>query len=219
MLTYKFDENTKEYLYSEEAFIDPLETEHQGQQVWLLPADSTFTSPLEPKDGYAVVWNGEAWEYIEDHRQVYDKGGIAVDGTGTPYWMNGDIWESPARYMTELGNLPEGALLERPEKPAAVLAAEALAQAKVQRAAAVASITVEVDGMFFDGDEVAQERMARAVLVAESPEEQTAWVLADNTVAMVTADQLRRACRAAGQAQTALWTVPYETSYTPAEAA
>ena len=219
MLTYKFDENTKEYLYSEEALIDPLETEHQGQQVWLLPADSTFTSPLEPKDGYAVVWNGEAWEYIEDHRQVYDKGGIAVDGTGTPYWMNGDIWESPARYMTELGNLPEGALLERPEKPAAVLAAEALAQAKVQRAAAVASITVEVDGMFFDGDEVAQERMARAVLVAESPEEQTAWVLADNTVAMVTADQLRRACRAAGQAQTALWTVPYETSYTPAEAA
>lgn len=87
---------------------------------------------------------------------------------------------------------------------------EMLAKAKKHRAAAVASITVEVDGMVFDGDEKAQERMARAVLIAESPEEQTEWVLSDNTVALVTADQLKRACRAAGQAQTALWTVPYE---------
>lgn len=96
---------------------------------------------------------------------------------------------------------------------------QALTHAKTERAAAVASITVEVDSMVFDGDEKAQERMARAVLMAESPEEQTAWVLADNTVAMVTADQLRRACRAAGQAQTALWTVPYEAFYTHVEAA
>ena len=90
------------------------------------------------------------------------------------------------------------------------LAAQELAKAKAERAAAVAALTVEVDGMVFDGDEKAQERMARAVLMAESPEEQTEWVLADNTVAIVTAAQLRRACRAAGQAQTALWTVPYE---------
>lgn len=223
MLTYKFDENTKEYLYSEEALIDPLETEHQGQQVWLLPADSTFTSPLEPKDGYAVVWNGEAWEYIEDHRQVYDNGGIAVDGTGTPYWMNGDTWESPARYMTELGNLPEGALLVRPEKPADVLAAEALAQAKVKRAAAVAALTVQVDGMTFDADEIAQERMSRAVTAAiatgEGTSATTTWVLHDNTVATVTIKQLATALRLAGEEQTRLWTVPYEASYTPAEAA
>lgn len=106
-----------------------------------------------------------------------------------------------------------------PVKPKDLVEAEALAQAKAERTAAVAAITVEIDNMTFDGDEKAQERMARAVLMAESPEEQTAWVLADNTVAMVTAEQLRRACRAAGQAQTALWTVPYETSYTPAEAA
>lgn len=106
-----------------------------------------------------------------------------------------------------------------PEPTKEELAAAVLAQAKAERSEAVSKITVEVDSMTFDGDEKAQERMARAVLMAESPEEQTAWVLADNTVAMVTADQLRRACRAAGQAQTALWTVPYEASYTPAEAA
>ena len=86
---------------------------------------------------------------------------------------------------------------------------ELLEQAKAERAAAVAALTVEVDGMVFDGDEKAQERMARAVLMAESPEETTEWVLADSSVAVVTAEQLRRACRAAGKAQGALWVVPY----------
>lgn len=132
-------------------------------------------------------------------------------------WCN-----SNRAYITELDqqdSVRRFQIVGIPEPTEEELAAAALAQAKVKRAAAVAAITVEVDGMTFDGDEKAQERMARAVLMAESYEEKTAWVLADNTVAMVTADQLRRACRAAGQAQTALWTVPYETSYTPAEAA
>lgn len=90
------------------------------------------------------------------------------------------------------------------------LAAQALAQAKAERAAAVAAITVTVDGMVFDGDEKSQERMSRAVNMADSMDEETEWVLHDNTVAIVTAAQLRRACRAAGKAQTALWTKPYE---------
>lgn len=89
------------------------------------------------------------------------------------------------------------------------LAEAKLAQAKAERAAAVAALTVEVDGMVFDGDENAQERMARTVTMADSMDETTEWVLADNTVATVTAGQLRRACRAAGKAQTELWTKPY----------
>ena len=88
--------------------------------------------------------------------------------------------------------------------------AEALAAAKAERAAAVAAITVTVDGMVFDGDEKAQERMSRAVNMADSMDEKTEWVLHDNTVAIVTAAQLRQACRLAGKAQTALWTKPYE---------
>lgn len=223
MQTYKFDADTKEYLYAEEAFLDPLETEQQGKDVYLLPADSTFTDPLDPKDGYAVVWNGDAWEYKEDYRQKRDDGGVIIEGTGTSYWMPGDTWESPARHMTELGNLPEGALLVRPEKPADVLAAEALAQAKVKRAAAVAALTVKVDGLTFDADEVAQERMSRSVTAAiatgEGTSATTTWVLHDNTVATVTIKQLATALRFAGEEQTRLWTVPYEASYTPAEAA
>lgn len=96
-----------------------------------------------------------------------------------------------------------------PEPTAEELAAAELAQAKTERAQAVAAITVEVDGMVFDGDEKAQERMARAVLMADSPEETIEWVLYDDTVAIVTAEQLRRACRLAGQTQSTLWTKPY----------
>lgn len=126
MQTYKFNADTKEYLYVEDAFRDPLESKAQGRDVWLLPADSTFSEPMEAKKGYAVCWNGKAWEYKEDHRQKRDKGGMIVEGSGTPYWLKGDTWESPARYMTELGELPEGAMLARPEKPLEVLRKEKL---------------------------------------------------------------------------------------------
>ena len=106
-----------------------------------------------------------------------------------------------------------------PEPTFEELAARAIEQAKAERAAAVAAITVEVDGMVFDGDEKAQERMSRAVNMADSMDEETEWVLHDNTVAIVTAAQLRQACRKAGKAQTALWTVPYQSATAQTEAA
>lgn len=78
-------------------------------------------------------------------------------------------------------------------------------QWKSERQAAVDAITVEVDGMVFDGDEVAQTRMARAVAAADSLLETTEWTLADNTAAKVTVQQLKTACRLAGEAQTRIW--------------
>lgn len=117
MQTYKYHAETKEYLYAEEAFLDPLETEQQGTPIYLLPADSTFDAPPAVKPGYAAVWNGAAWELVEDHRQKHDKGGVPVEGTGTPFWMPDDTWQTPARYMKELGKLPEGAMLKAPDKP------------------------------------------------------------------------------------------------------
>lgn len=101
-----------------------------------------------------------------------------------------------------------------PEPTEDELAAIALEQAKAQRADAVSKITVEVDGMIFDGDETSQTRMGRTVAAAiaegvDLDTETRTWVLADNTVASVTVRQLTRALRLAGDAQTALWTVPY----------
>ena len=62
MLVYYYDEETKEFLYSEEAPLDPLETELKGENVYLLPANATFDEPLEPKEGYKVVFDG-SWKY------------------------------------------------------------------------------------------------------------------------------------------------------------
>ena len=94
---------------------------------------------------------------------------------------------------------------------------ELLEQAKEERAEAVSKITVEVDGMKFDGDETAQTRMGRTIAAAVAlgvdinTYTQT-WVLADNTVANPTIKQLAEALKLAGEEQTKLWTVPYEAS-------
>ena len=95
-----------------------------------------------------------------------------------------------------------------------------IAAAKQARAEAVSKITVTVDGLVFDGDETAQDRMARAITMFNSnnlpADYKTDWVLADNTVAKVTVTQLSQALLLAGKAQTALWTVPYQNEETNA---
>jgi hypothetical protein len=67
--------------------------------------------------------------------------------------------------------------------------------------------------MKFDGDETSQDRMARSI-VALNDGETVQWVLADNTIAQVTKEQLRQALRMSGEAQTAIWADPYLTSTT-----
>ena len=97
---------------------------------------------------------------------------------------------------------------------------ELMEQKKALRAEAVSRITVEVDGMVFDGDETAQDRMARAITMFQAnnlpADYQTDWVLADNTIAKVTVTQLSQALLLAGKEQTALWTVPYQNEETNA---
>ena len=93
-------------------------------------------------------------------------------------------------------------------------------QKKALRAEAVSKITVTVDGMEFDGDETAQDRMARAITMFNAnnlpADTVTPWVLADNTIAKVTVTQLSKALLLAGKEQTALWTVPYQNEETNA---
>ena len=78
---------------------------------------------------------------------------------------------------------------------------------KVSRANTVSQIKVTVStGKVFDGDEISQSRMARAI-VASDPLETVPWVLADSsTGTIVTREELREALRLAGDAQTAVWT-------------
>lgn len=203
MLIYKYDPITKELTGSK-----PAQKRPNGQLITDV-LNSTTVEPPVLADNQQAVWNGESWDVVDDHRKK-----PSVEGSGTPYWLPGDTWNTPARYVTELGPLPEGALLEAPAKTDEEVAAEELAQAKAERADAVSKITVTVDGMVFDGDETSQERMARtitaAVATGEDMNATTTWVLADNTVAQVSITQLAQALRAAGEQQTALWTVPYQ---------
>lgn len=78
------------------------------------PPDHTIPSQPEKRPGFCPIANAArtGWDYVEDHRQG--------KGRGTPFWQpaEGDDWQSPPRYTEELGPLPEGAVTERPEKPA-----------------------------------------------------------------------------------------------------
>ncbi len=101
MKEYIFERTTGEFLREQEMHLDPLESEKQGKEVYLLSAAGTVTPPPEAQTGYAAVWNGKAWEQIEDHRGE-------------------TVWKSYAESMTikELGPVPDGWTAEQPEQPA-----------------------------------------------------------------------------------------------------
>lgn len=101
-----------------------------------------------------------------------------------------------------------GKIIDLTQKTEEQIAAEKIIAAKAERAEYVSRIVVEVDGMKFDGDETSQDRMARSI-VALNDSETVQWVLADNTIAQVTKEQLRQALRLAGEAQTSIWANPY----------
>lgn len=67
-LCYRYDPDKMTFTQSEEMFRDPLETELQGKDVWLLPANCTLIEPPEAKDGFDIVWNGDDWEYKEQEK-------------------------------------------------------------------------------------------------------------------------------------------------------
>lgn len=61
MLAYRYDENTKEYLGTQEAQVNPKSGDY------LLPANCTFTAPPSYTEGQIPVYNGN-WEIVIDNR-------------------------------------------------------------------------------------------------------------------------------------------------------
>jgi hypothetical protein len=98
--------------------------------------------------------------------------------------------------------------VETAEDKAAKAVAAERQQFKADRAQAVQSIVVTTAaGNTFDGDEMSQGRMARAILGLQSvgPEATVVWVLADNTAIQATAPELQEALTLAGAEQARLW--------------
>lgn len=65
MKAYLYDEVTKEFISEVNAQVDPLESQIKGEDIYLLPANASFTPPLEEKNGFIVVFKGDKWVYEE----------------------------------------------------------------------------------------------------------------------------------------------------------
>lgn len=175
---YKYDEKTKEYLGKTEALLDPLETQLQQKEIYLLPADATFSAPTL-QQGYVSVFKEGAWENIEDNR-------------GKEYWLPEDKYGAPAREMKELGPLPEGAMLTAPERTLDEVKADKVQSLKTERdSKEVEPITYQ--GYSFDYDSKARERISAAIIALELQGEGATieWTTADNADTPVTANDLK----------------------------
>lgn len=91
-----------------------------------------------------------------------------------------------------------------PEEEQQVLAREKL---KAIRSTRVSNLKVTTTaGNTFDGDEVSQTRMARAIIALQATATPSVtWVLADNSVIQASAAELSEALALAGAAQAAIW--------------
>lgn len=205
MNVYKYNDNG-EYIGTEEALLDPLETEQQEKEVYLLPGNATFTAPPAEKEGFARVWTGESWQEVEDHR-------------GTKYWLPGEGYGTPAHEMKELGPLPEGATTTAPEKTLDELKADKLEALKAERDTKEVEL-IEYNGHLYDYDDKARDRINAAIIALElaGAEASLEWTCADNTDATVTAADLRNIIAAVAVRSNTLH-IAYRTAKTTVEAA
>jgi hypothetical protein len=188
---YKYDEKTKEYLGKTEALLDPLETQLQQKEIYLLPADATFSAPTL-QQGYVSVFKEGAWENIEDNR-------------GKEYWLPEDKYGAPAHEMKELGPLPEGAMLTAPERTIDEVKADKVQSLKTERdSKEVEPITY--NGNSYDYDDKARERINAAIIAldVQGADASIDWTTADNADVRVTANDLRMVIAAVAQRSNAL---------------
>jgi hypothetical protein len=159
--------------------------------------NTSFPPEFVPPEPYAEVV--ESTKPTLDWRTQYAKEvtPVLIDGV----WIQ--AWEVAELFATQ------------EEKDASIAAAayadtmNARAAAKAARATAVEQIKVTTAaGNTFDGDEVSQGRMARAIIALSTGlAPSVTWVLADNTSIEATAAELTEALVLSGQAQAAIWVI------------
>lgn len=169
----------------------PSTTPYSIRQLRLDNPDTSF--PARPSDDLLAEWGVVPVEILPTPE--FDPAthhAVLLE----PVEMDGGKWVQ----MWDVRSLTEPEMSQRAE--------EARQAWKDQRAEAVASIKVTTAaGNTFDGDETSQTRMARAITALSfAPAGTTTnWVLADNTAAQVTVDELAEALMLAGAEQSRLW--------------
>lgn len=115
-MMYHYDIFTKRYTGARPAQVVNGVPITQNASATAIPVDPLLLQEI-PEDK-CVVWSEEIndWKLEEDHCQKVDQQGMLYGGT--PYWLPGDTWDTPARYMTLPGKLPADAIFNVPEKPA-----------------------------------------------------------------------------------------------------
>ena len=177
MIFYTYDENTKEFTGTQNAFIDPLESKKQGKNVYLVPANATDKKPLKTKENQVVIFNGSEWEIVADYRNK-------------TYYIGTEKYE-----MKELGDLPKGATFEpvEPEKTLDELKSEKLLE--------LTSITSKFDNQLVNTDMIIKSSLGFSINadlrsqnnlrgLIEVGVEPVNFVTADNSVKSLTLEQL-----------------------------
>ena len=152
-LSYSYDENGI-FTQTESCSPDPLESEIKGEAVWLIPANATLIEPPTAVEKHIRVFKNGAWAQVEDNR-------------GTKYWLPGDTWQTEPREMKGLGPLPDGALLERPEKSLEELKADKVSQIDAETSAAILAgfeYTINGTSYHFSYDSFYFSKIFRAII-------------------------------------------------------
>ena len=139
MIFYIYDEKTKEFTGTQNAFIDPLETKKQGKEVYLVPPNATDKKPLEHKENQAVIFNGSEWEIIADYRNK-------------TYYIGTEKYE-----MKELGDLPKGATFE-PVEPK-----KTIDELKSDKLAELTSITSKFDNQLVNNEMIIKSSLGFSI--------------------------------------------------------
>ena len=163
-----------------------------------------LNKPVEVINKFAELTSlGEQWDWAQSYYD-YLVAKLEVEQ------YNANLPEPVAHEDGTLIEAEPKPLPTEPEQPTVktvedVLAPYARTIFKLNRQKLLDTLTVEVDGMVFDGDEASQSRMGRASFSMQDGET-IQWVLANNEKAIVTKDQLALALRLAGAKQAEFWT-------------
>lgn len=105
MLVYRYDKNTKKYIKSEPAMLDPLETKAAGHNIYLLPANCTFKEPPQAREGYDIVFNTNIGEWQQEKQQKAEEQPAPVPEPTQEEKRAAELAAMDARYAAEKAEL------------------------------------------------------------------------------------------------------------------